>query len=119
MALRVLVAEDDASVRLTLNFVLADEGFDVLMASDGAEALELATSSLPDVILLDQMMPKMDGKEVLKALQAQDSTKEIPVLVLSGMARENGDEWPGAHFVGKPFSPDALIRRIRDVLSLT
>jgi DNA-binding response OmpR family regulator len=112
----VLVAEDDQSVRMTIEFVLQDEGFDVLLAEDGEQALQMALESKPDVILLDQIMPKMDGKEVLLALRAEDSTRDIPVLVLSGMAKGPSSDWPGAHFVGKPFSPDALIKRIREVL---
>ncbi len=113
----VLVAEDDASVRMTIEFVLVDEGFEVVMASDGVEALELARSRIPDVILLDQIMPKMDGKEVLQALRSEDATRDIPVLVLTGMSQGPEDEWPGAHFVGKPFSPDELLDRIRSVLA--
>jgi CheY-like chemotaxis protein len=113
---KVLVAEDDASVRLTIEFVLADEGFEVLFASDGAQALALALDHLPDVILLDQVMPKMNGKEVLAALRANESTRDTPVLVLTGMARGSADEWPGAHFVGKPFSPEALVERINELV---
>ena len=115
----VLVAEDDPSVRMTIEFVLTDEGFEVLLAEDGEEALRMALEATPDIILLDQMMPKMDGKEVLMALRADPSTSKIPVVVLSGMARGAPTDWPGAHFVGKPFSPDALVTRIRDVLGQT
>lgn len=112
----VLVAEDDPSVRLTIEFVLNDEGFEVLLAEDGEQALSMALGSHPDIILLDQIMPKMGGKEVLTALRNNASTKEIPVVVLTGMARGEASEWPGATFVGKPFSPDALVQRIRDIL---
>ncbi|MGH2731258.1 MAG: response regulator transcription factor [Actinomycetota bacterium] len=113
---KVLVAEDDPSVRMTLEFVLSDEGFEVLVAVDGEQALRLATEKLPDVILLDSMMPKMDGKEVLKALRAHAPTSSIPVLVLTGMDRESEEEWTGAHFVGKPFSPEDLVAQIHKVL---
>ena len=113
---KILVAEDDPGVRLTLEFVLEDEGFDVMFAEDGEQALAFALAEIPDVILLDQMMPKMNGKEVLIALRKSKSTESIPVLVLSGMARGGADEWPGAQFVGKPFSPDDLVDRIREVL---
>jgi two-component system, OmpR family, alkaline phosphatase synthesis response regulator PhoP len=113
---KVLIAEDDPSVRMTLEFVLEDEGFSVLSAEDGAEALRIAGEELPDVILLDQVMPKMDGKRVFSALRSTDATRAIPVLVLTGMGRGPEEEWPGAHFVGKPFSPDDLVKRIRDVL---
>lgn len=114
---KVLVAEDDASVRLTIEFVLVDEGFQVLLAEDGEEALNLARSELPDVILLDQVMPKLDGKQVLSALREGDQTRDIPVFVLTGMARGPAEDWPGAQFVGKPFSPDELVRMIRKRLA--
>lgn len=113
---KVLVAEDDPSVRLALQFVLEDEGFDVFMATDGEEALALARSESPDVILLDQIMPKMDGKEVLAALRDDPTTRDVHVLVLSGMSRGSPEDWPGAHFVGKPFTPDDLVARIRALL---
>lgn len=112
----VLVAEDDASVRFTIEFVLVEEGFDVLLAEDGEKALKIARSELPDVILLDQMMPKLDGKQVLAALRADATTKDIPVFVLTGMERGAPEEWPGARFVGKPFSPDELVILIRERL---
>jgi DNA-binding response OmpR family regulator len=114
---KILVAEDDANVRFTIEFVLEDEGFQVVMAEDGQQALDLARSELPDVILLDQMMPKLDGKQVLTALREKETTQHIPVFVLSGMARGTADDWPGAHFVGKPFSPEELVRLIRTELS--
>ena len=113
----ILVAEDDFNVRLTLEIVLEDEGFETLMAADGVEALRAARESNPDLILLDQIMPKLDGKQVLHALRADETTRDIPVLVLSGMERGVPSDWPGAQFVGKPFSPEELVRRIRDVLA--
>jgi CheY-like chemotaxis protein len=115
----VLVVEDDASVRMTLSFVLEDEGFAVLEAEDGEEALRLANSEHPSVILLDSVMPKMGGPQVLAALRANETTRDIPVFILSGMAPRADSEWAGAHFIGKPFSPDALVDRIRSVLSST
>ena len=113
----VLIAEDDPSVRMAIEFVLKYEGFDILFAEDGQEALEVARESIPDCILLDHMMPKMDGKEVLGELKGHDSTSRIPVLVLSGVANEEGARWPGVDFVGKPFSPEDLIERIRSAVS--
>ena len=113
----VLVAEDDPSIRLAIEFMLKLEGFKVLFAEDGHRALEVAKNDLPDVILLDHVMPKMDGKEVFTRLKDQESTSRIPVLVLTGMARVNPTDWAGADFIGKPFNPDELISRIRAALS--
>jgi DNA-binding response OmpR family regulator len=113
----VLVAEDDPSVRMAIEFVLEGEGFEVLLAEDGERALAMARAKSPDAILLDQMMPKLDGKQVLSRLRESKDTAEIPVLVLTGMARGAPGEWPGAHFVGKPFAPDDLVESIRGALS--
>jgi DNA-binding response OmpR family regulator len=117
----VLIAEDDAGVRMTLEFVLEDEGFDVVAAADGEQALSVALDRRPDAILLDQRMPKMTGKQVLSALRASDAMADTPVFVLSGMDPTlDGEgvavEWPGAHFVGKPFDPDTLVAEIRRAL---
>lgn len=112
----VLVAEDDPSIRLALEFVLKYEGFDAIFAEDGLRALELAKNDLPDVILLDHVMPKMDGKEVFAALKEHEPTSRIPVLVLSGMMRTETSDWQGADFISKPFSPDELIARIRGAI---
>lgn len=103
---------------MTIDFVLSDEGFNVLLAEDGEQALSLARAELPDVILLDQMMPKLDGKQVLTALRERSSTRSIPVFVLSGMSRGAPADWPGAHFVGKPFSPEELVGLIRKRLTI-
>lgn len=113
----VLIAEDDAGVRMTIEFVLEDEGFEILTAADGEEALNLARAHHPDVILLDNMMPKMDGKAVYARLQEDEATASIPVLVLSGMSSGDAGEWPGARQVGKPFQPDELVRLIREALA--
>ncbi|MFN2594959.1 MAG: response regulator [Actinomycetota bacterium] len=113
----VLVAEDDDGVRMTIQFVLEDEGFKLLMAKNGEEALELARAHQPDVILLDNLMPKMDGKAVFAELQADERTSSIPVLVMSGMSSGDPGEWPGARFVGKPFRPEELVDEIRKALA--
>ena len=112
----VLVAEDDPSIRLALEFLLKYEGFDVVFAADGLKALEVAKNDLPDVILLDHVMPKMDGKEVYAALRDHEPTSSIPVLVLTGMSRTETNDWQGAQFIGKPFSPDELVERIRGAI---
>ncbi len=122
----ILVAEDDDSVRMTLEFVLEDEGFEVVTAADGQEALGAALTRVPDAILLDQMMPKLSGRQVLEALQLRDETRSIPVFILSGMdpslrlpgvEGDVADQWAGAQFVGKPFDPEELVAGIRRALS--
>ena len=111
----VLIAEDDDSVRMTLEIVLHDEGFRVLTASDGQEALEAARASRPDVILIDGVMPKLSGDEVLRRLRAEGSL-EAEVFVLSGMEAEPG-QWGDAHIIGKPFDIDELVVNIRRAIA--
>jgi len=122
----ILVAEDDESVRMTLEFVLEDEGFEVLTAADGREALGTVLTRVPDAILLDQMMPKLNGRQVLDALQLREETRSIPVFILSGMdpslrlpgvEGDIADQWAGAQFVGKPFDPEELVASIRRALA--
>jgi DNA-binding response OmpR family regulator len=112
----VLIAEDDPNVRMTIELVLQGEGFRTLLAADGEEALRLATSEIPDIILMDQTMPKLGGKQVLASLRAQAETCEIPVLILSGRSWGSPEDWPGAQFLGKPFNSDELLTRIREAL---
>lgn len=113
---RVLVAEDDPNVRLTIKYILIDEGFEVVFAEDGREALELARKSPPDVMLLDQMMPRLSGVEVLRELRNDPSTSSIPVVMLTGLARDDAADWPGARFIAKPFDPATLIRSIKSIV---
>lgn len=113
---KVLVAEDDPAVRLSLELLLEVEGYEVFSAEDGEAAVSLASELLPDAILLDHMMPKLSGREVLEILRAAPMTRGIPVLVLTGMGREDSGEWPDAIFVGKPFSPDRLLKVLHDAL---
>jgi CheY-like chemotaxis protein len=117
MSPRILVAEDDHGVRTTLGFILEDAGYEVIFAEDGEQALEAAQGQGPDLILLDNLMPKLDGKEVFSRLRADPETRAIPVMVLSGMDQESHDEWEGAQFIGKPFSFDDLIARIEHLLA--
>ncbi|HYZ46433.1 MAG TPA: response regulator [Actinomycetota bacterium] len=112
----VLVAEDDPSVRFTIELVLEGEGFDVVLAEDGQRALDMAFTKSPDAILLDLTMPKLDGQQVLRRLREAEHTARIPVFVLSGRVRDPNDVWDGAHFVGKPFDPDSLVESIRTAL---
>lgn len=116
---KILVAEDDPGVRFTIEFVLTDEGFDVVLAENGEQALALAKSEDPDLILLDNLMPKLDGPEVLEALKADPDTRDIPVIALSGISTAGGGAWGDTAHVQKPFAPDALLTRIRSLLEPT
>ena len=112
----VLIAEDDPGIRLTLEVVLQEENLDVHFASNGQEALDLARSIHPQVMVIDHMMPKKDGRTVVDELRASADTATIPMIILSGIARGEEQDWNGAEFLGKPFSPDELVDRIMGLL---
>lgn len=79
----ILVVEDDQGQRLTIQRILEKEGYDLLLAEDGAQGLALARSRKPDLILLDVIMPKVNGNEVCRQLKEDESTKQIPIIFLT------------------------------------
>jgi len=89
---RILLVEDDRLLRRACEVSLRQRGFVVTTAADGEEALRKVRAEVPDLILLDLLMPKMTGTEVLKALRAEEATKEIRVLILSNSSREQDVE---------------------------
>jgi CheY-like chemotaxis protein len=89
---KVLLVEDSKFLRVANERALLKAGFQVSTAADGAEALKIATESLPDVILLDMMLPKITGPNVLKALKANPATMNIPVIVLTSLSQINEEK---------------------------
>ena len=88
----VLLVEDSKFLRLTNQRELAQAGFNVIAAGDGEEAIRVALEQLPDVILLDMLLPRLSGPEVLQALKRDPITCSIPVIVLSGLSQRNEDK---------------------------
>jgi two-component system cell cycle response regulator DivK len=117
----VLIAEDERELRQLYAQQLTISGFDVIEAANGAEAIDLTSTSLPDVILMDLSMPVLDGWEATRRLRANTRTAHIPVVALTAhdgsgelqRATSAGCDW----FVPKPCPPDALITEIRRILS--
>src|SRR5919205_810707 len=105
----VLVIDDEAPIRLLCRVNLEAEGIDVVEAPDGARGLELARSEDPDVILLDVMMPGLDGWRVAEELLQDRRTKKIPIVFLTARAappdRRRGLELGSAEYITKPFNP--------------
>lgn len=85
MKKKILIVEDEVSLRGALEMKLAMEGFDILQASDGKMGLEIALAEKPDLVLLDLILPKLDGITVLKELRANEAGKEIPVIILTNL----------------------------------
>jgi CheY-like chemotaxis protein len=86
---KILLVEDSKFLRLATERALARAGYDTSSAADGEEALLLAREKMPDLILLDMLLPKMSGPDVLKALKTDPATKSIPVVVMSGLSQKN------------------------------
>ncbi|MDQ3066176.1 MAG: response regulator [Actinomycetota bacterium] len=117
---KVLVIDDEAPIRLLCRVNLEAEGMSVLEASDGPSGLESARTGQPDVILLDVMMPGLDGWGVAEALLEDDSTVEIPIIFLTARAefrdRARGLGIGGVDYITKPFNPVELAPIVRSLL---
>jgi len=117
---RILVVDDEKAIRLICRLNLQTAGFDTLETGDGATALELAQSERPNLVLLDIMLPGMDGWAVAEELAADPKTREIPILFLTARSERTdmsrGHELGGVGYVTKPFDPVALTETVSEVL---
>jgi DNA-binding response OmpR family regulator len=118
---RVLVIDDEAPIRLLCRVNLEAEGINVLEAADGTTGLELARDEQPDVVLLDVMMPGLDGWSVAEELLEDELTQGIPIIFLTARAefrdRARGLDIGGVDYVTKPFNPLDLAPLVRDLLA--
>ena len=113
---RVLVIDDEQGIAQVIRLVLEAYGYDVLLASDGSRGFATAQKQAPDVIILDLMMPLMDGFAVLEALRDDERTAEVPVMVVSAVRRASVEEkvmgLGAKEFLQKPFDVDDLIHGV-------
>ena len=119
---RILVAEDDRFLRKAAEMALKRQGYTVLTAADGEEALRAARSVLPDLILLDLIMPKLNGFDVLQALKKDAPTAHIPVIILSNLGQDRDvqqamDAGATAYFIKTDLSLQALVQRVEETLT--
>ncbi len=118
---KILAVDDEPDVLLIVQTGLEVEGFDVVTARNGREALEQARAEKPDVILLDVMMPEMDGFEVLGKLKEDDDTAMIPVIMLTGVSEkskiQNALMGGTEYYIVKPFEFDELLNKVRQALN--
>lgn len=116
----ILVAEDEDSLATLLNYNLEKEGYAVAVAADGEDALMMINEKLPDLILLDWMLPKVSGIEVCRRLRARSETRNIPIIMLTARGEETdrirGLDTGADDYIVKPFSMSELSARIRAVL---
>jgi len=117
----ILVVDDEPHILKMVEFKLKNLGHEVISATDGGQALDMVSTKKPDLVLLDVMMPVMDGFQVLEKLKAQEETKEIPVIMLTARGQERdvvrGVETGADDYVVKPFSFPELIARVNRALS--
>ena len=116
----ILIVDDEDDVLDLLTVVFEKEGFRTLVAGDGKTALTLAYEQTPDLILLDVMMPEMDGWQVLKALRVDERTARIPVAMVSarteGRDKIIGLQEGAVSYIEKPFSPAEIVAEVRAIL---
>jgi CheY-like chemotaxis protein len=110
---RILIADDDPVIVRLIQVNLELEGYQVLIANNGQEAVDVATAEVPDLVILDIMMPRLDGYQACEMLKASETTKKIPVIFLSAKAQqgdiEKGKSYGVAAYLTKPFDPSDLL----------
>ncbi|MFC1537957.1 response regulator transcription factor [Candidatus Latescibacterota bacterium] len=120
MTKKIVLAEDEAHIARLITFKLEREGYEIHWAADGGSALEKVREVIPDLVLLDIMMPVMDGYEVLKHIKEEDSLKDIPVIMLTAKSQEQdiikGFNLGSEDYIVKPFKPAELAARIKKIL---
>jgi len=119
--MRALVVDDDPSIQQILEFALSDEGYEVVTASNGPEALEKARTALPDVVILDVMMPFVDGIQVAEALHNDKKLARTPIIMLTARTTDD-DVWAGwragaASYLTKPVDFELLFSEMERVIA--
>ena len=120
MAHKVLIAEDEPSIVISLEFLLKGAGYDVAVARDGSEALKLAGTWRPDLIVLDVMMPSVNGFEVCRRIRGTREIKDTKILMLTARGRESemkkGATAGASAYMTKPFATQELLRTVAELL---
>ena len=117
---KVLIAEDEETIVESLSFLMEKEGYDVSVATDGRTAISMIALDIPDMVLLDVMMPVCDGFEVVRAVRGDSNTRQVPIMMLTAKTREvdrrKGLELGVDDFVTKPFSTRDVVSRVKALL---
>lgn len=117
---KVLIVEDEANIRQLVKYNLEKESYQVIEAEDGLQGLKLAKAEKPDLVLLDLMLPQMDGLEVCRTLKGNQATAAVPIIMLTAKSEEIdkviGLELGADDYMTKPFSPRELVARVKAVL---
>ena len=116
----ILIADDEVDIVETLKFVLETEGFNVITAYDGEEALKSAKEFMPDLMLLDVMMPKINGYKISRLLKYDNKYKDIPIIMVTARSQLEdkmiGEETGVNEYITKPFELDAIVKKVEEYL---
>jgi DNA-binding response OmpR family regulator len=122
MSVKVLIADDEPNIVISLEYLMKREGYEVLIARDGEEALDTILRECPQLVLLDVMMPKKSGFEVCQQVRATESVKDTPILMLTAKGRETdvakGLGVGATLYLAKPFSTKEIAQKVRELLGL-
>ena len=117
---KILIVDDEPNIVMSLEYIFKKENFKVFIARDGKEAIEIAGNTIPDIILLDIMMPNVDGYQVLKYLKENEDLRKIKVLFLSAKNKvsdiELGLQLGADKYMSKPFSTKKLVKEVKELL---
>jgi DNA-binding response OmpR family regulator len=120
---KILIVEDDVFIRDIYQVKFSQEGFDVTVAEDGVKAMEKLEGMIPDIILLDIMMPYLNGMEVLKKIKSNDALKNIPIIMLTNISEKEkvaeGNEYGVSDFLIKShFTPSEVVQKVNTLLNV-
>jgi DNA-binding response OmpR family regulator len=119
--IKVLIVDDEPDILEFLHYNLSRNGFDTVQASNGREAIRLADQEVPDLILLDIMMPKMDGYEVCQKIRSDALLKDVSIVMLTAkgreVEREKGLALGADHYITKPFSTRQVVMKVKEILA--
>jgi two-component system alkaline phosphatase synthesis response regulator PhoP len=116
---RILIADDNQNIRDALTYLLEDEGYELLLAKDGAETLRKVRDLRPDILFLDIMMPEINGYDVCRAIKADPLLKDTYVIMLTAKGQvaeqERGKEVGANEYIVKPFSPMEILAKVKSI----
>ncbi|WP_111707952.1 response regulator transcription factor [Lutibacter citreus] len=117
---KILIVDDEPNIVMSLEYIFKKENFEVFIARDGTEAIEIAENNIPDIILLDIMMPNVDGYQVLKYLKGDENLSKIKVIFLSAKNKasdiELGLQLGADKYMSKPFSVKKLVKEVKELI---
>jgi len=117
---KILIVDDEPNIVMSLEYIFKKENFEVFIARDGAEAIDIVEKDIPDIMILDIMMPNVDGFQVLKFLKGKESLSEIKVIFLSAKNKtsdiELGLKLGADRYMSKPFSTKKLVKEVKLLL---